>query len=424
MLIGVIADDFTGASDIASTLAKGHGDIPALSTIQYLGIPSDPAGTACEAGVVSLKSRSIPPKEAIEQSLAALAWLRAQGCQQIVFKYCSTFDSTPVGNIGPVGEALAKALGVKGVVVCPAFPTAGRTVYQGQLFVGDVPLAESSMKHHPLNPMTDSDLRRWLARQARDPVGFVPWTTVRGGPDSIRASLEAAAARGETLVVVDAIADVDLLAIGLACADAPFVTGGSGIALGLAANVAGHLRDRERRTEVRQVCGPEAILAGSCSDATLNQVAQHAKTHPVMAISIEDLMTGKIGPDDCVAFIRKHEGNAPLIYTSDTPQGVSASQGIYGREEISSRIEKLFADSARALVSGGTRRLVVAGGETSGAVVSALGVRALAVGREIGPGVPILISQGKEPLALALKSGNFGQPDFFARALDMMSNPR
>src|SRR3954451_22349933 len=209
MLLGVIADDFTGASDIANTLAKGG-----LSTVQFLGVPTKPAPEACEAGVVALKSRSIPAADAVALSLEAFEWLRAQGCRQFVFKYCSTFDSTPEGNIGPVGEALARALDVKGVAACPAFPTVGRTVYQGHLFVGDRLLNESGLENHPLNPMTDADIRRWLGRQCHGAVGLVPFSTVAEGPRAIAAALGAARARDERLVIVDAIRDEDLPAIG------------------------------------------------------------------------------------------------------------------------------------------------------------------------------------------------------------------
>src|SRR4051794_1892975 len=225
MLLGVIADDFTGASDIANTLAKGG-----LSTVQFLGVPTKPAPEACEAGVVALKSRSIPAADAVALSLEAFEWLRAQGRRQFVFKYCSTFDSTPEGNIGPVGEALARALDVKGVAACPAFPTTGRTVYQGHLFVGDRLLNESGLENHPLNPMTDPDLRRWLARQTRDPVGLVPLAVVRQGAAAVGEALKASAARGETLVIVDALDDADLMTIGAACSGAALLTGGSGIA--------------------------------------------------------------------------------------------------------------------------------------------------------------------------------------------------
>src|SRR5918993_2102221 len=223
MLLGIIADDFTGASDIANTLAKGG-----LSTVQFLGVPTKAAPESCEAGVVALKSRSILAADAVALSLEAFEWLRARGCRQFVFKYCSTFDSTPEGNIGPVGEALARALGVKGVLACPAFPTTGRTVYQGHLFVGDRLLNESGLERHPLNPMTDPDLRRWLSLQTRDPVGHIPLALVRQGHVAVRDGLQASASRGERLVIVDALDDEDLRRIGTACAEALLVTGGSG----------------------------------------------------------------------------------------------------------------------------------------------------------------------------------------------------
>lgn len=421
MLLGVIADDFTGASDIANTLAKGApGGAGGLATTQFLGVPTRAAPRDCEAGVVSLKSRSIPAAEAVAQSLAALAWLRAQGCRQIVFKYCSTFDSTPQGNIGPVGEALAAALGTAGVVACPAFPTTGRTVYRGHLFVGDRLLNESGLENHPLNPMTDPDIRRWLGRQAQAPVGLVDWPVVRQGGAAIREALAAAAARGEGLVIVDAISDDDLLAIGEAVADAPLLTGGSGIALGLPRNFIARGLASGRRAGFAGVGGPEAILAGSCSRATLGQIERHGKNHPILPIDVAAVMAGKVAPADLVAFVRRHEGESPLVFSSAPPDKVAGLQAEHGREAVAHRLDGLFADTARALVDGGIRRLVVAGGETSGAVVSALGLDALAIGPEIDPGVPALVAGGERPLALALKSGNFGAPDFFAKALSVL----
>ncbi|MDJ1159444.1 four-carbon acid sugar kinase family protein [Chelatococcus sp. SYSU_G07232] len=420
MLLGVIADDFTGASDIANTLAKGLPGSGGLATTQFLGVPSRPAAVDCEAGVVSLKSRSIPVAEAVAQSLAALAWLRAQGCRQIVFKYCSTFDSTPAGNIGPVGEALAKALGAQGVVACPAFPTTGRTVYRGHLFVGDRLLNESGLEHHPLNPMTDADIRRWLARQCEEPVGLVDWGTVRRGSDAIRAALAAAATRGERLVIVDALSDEDLVAIGAASAEAPLVTGGSGIALGLPQNFIAAGLASGRRPAFIGVGGPEAILAGSCSRATLAQIERHRAGHPVLPIDVDAVMAGRVAVADLVAFVRGHAGRAPLVFSSASPEKVARLQAAHGREAVATRLDGLFAETARALVAGGIRRLVVAGGETSGAVVSALGLDALAIGPEIDPGVPALVADGEKPLALALKSGNFGAEDFFSKALAVL----
>jgi uncharacterized protein YgbK (DUF1537 family) len=411
MELGVIADDFTGASDIANTIAKGG-----LSSVQFLGLPTAPAPASCQAGIVALKSRSIPAAEAIAQSLEALDWLQAQGCKQIVFKYCSTFDSTPEGNIGQVGEALAARLGAKGVVVCPAFPTTGRTIYQGHLFVGDRLLNESGMENHPLNPMTDADLRRWLALQTTNPVGLVPWPVVRRGAAAIRAALDEAAARGETMVVVDAVSDDDLLSIGEALDGVALVTGGSGIALGLPKNIlkAGGAAPGERT--YKGVPGEGIVLAGSCSNATRGQVDLYRADHPTMQIDVAGVMEGAVGADDVLAFAAQHRGANPLVYSSSTPAEVRAAQEKWGRDTVAHKLDRLFADSARRLVEGGLSRLVVAGGETSGAVVGALGLSSLAIGPEIDPGVPAL-SSTERPLALALKSGNFGAPDFFDKAL-------
>ncbi|UVK41539.1 four-carbon acid sugar kinase family protein [Mesorhizobium sp. AR10] len=417
MLLGVIADDFTGASDIGNTLAKGLPGQGGLRTAQFLGVPSTPAPDDIEAGVVALKSRSIPAGEAVAQSLAALKWLQAQRCRQFVFKYCSTFDSTPGGNIGPVGEALAGALGVKGVIACPAFPTVGRTLYQGHLFVRDRLLNESSLQNHPLNPMTDPDIRRWLARQTAGPVGLVALGTVKAGHGALSSALEAAGQEGQTLVIVDAVDDDDLITIARAAAPAPLITGGSGIAQGLPANfIASGLAAGSSHVAMR-VRGPEAILAGSCSGATRQQVEIHARSHPVQAIEVEKVMEGTVTPESLVAFIESHRGQAPLVFSGGTPQEVAALQHRFGREQLAETLDTLFACTARMLVERGIKRLVVAGGETSGAVVSALDLGALTVGGEIDPGVPALYSQGDDPIALALKSGNFGSPDFFGKAL-------
>ena len=415
MLLGVIADDFTGASDIGNTLAKGG-----LRTAQFLGVPETDAPGDIAAGVVALKSRSIPASEAVAQSLAALDWLRAQGCTQIIFKYCSTFDSTPDGNIGPVGEALADALGVKGVVACPAFPTVGRTVYRGHLFVHDRLLNESGLENHPLNPMTDPDLRRWLARQCDAPVGLADADTVRAGPVALRERLVACAEADETLVIVDAVSDDDLTTIGKAVAGAPLLTGGSGIALGLPANFFATGLATPSPVSAPRIDGPEAILAGSCSGATRGQVDLHAKSHPTLPIDVDGVMDGTVTAAQVAEFLLVNTGKAALAYSSGTPEQVKALQDRHGREHVSDTLDTLFGNTARLLLNGGVRRLVVAGGETSGAVVSALDLGALTLGAEIDPGVPALVSTGSDPVALALKSGNFGAPDFFAKALDVL----
>ncbi|UIJ70693.1 3-oxo-tetronate kinase [Aurantimonas sp. HBX-1] len=420
MLIGVIADDFTGAGDIANTLAKGLPGEGGLKVSQFMGVPDEDAPADIEAGVVSLKSRSIPAAEAVAQSLAALAWLQAQGCRQIVFKYCSTFDSTPEGNIGPVGEALANALGVKGVVACPAFPTVGRTVHQGHLFVHDRLLSESGMENHPLTPMTDPDLRRWLARQCQAPVGLVAAPIVRRGPEAIKDALRQAGGRGEILVIADAATDDDLVTLGKALADAPLLTGGSGIAIGLPANFIAKGLAQGRTPSPVAIAGPGAILAGSCSRATLGQIEHHAKDHPAVAIAVGDVMSGAVTVETLCDFLLDSSDPAPLAYSSGKPEDVAAAQAQFGREEVAEKLDALFAGTAKALVAKGVTRLVVAGGETSGAVAQALDLGALTVGPEIDPGVPILTGERRR-VALALKSGNFGGPDFFARALSALA---
>lgn len=418
MLLGVIADDFTGASDIANTIAKGMSPYGGLNTAQFLGVPHTSARPEIEAGVVALKSRSIPATEAVDQSLGALRWLLAQGCQQIVFKYCSTFDSTKEGNIGPVAEALADALGAKGVVACPAFPGAGRTVYMGHLFVHDRLLNESGLQNHPLTPMTDPDIRRWLGYQTSSTVGLVAHTVVRQGKGAIKQALHDA---DEKLVIVDATTDEELAAIGTAVADHKLITGGSGIAIGLPANfikrgLAAGSRDAALGTK-----GPEAILAGSCSGATRGQIDLHRETHPTLPIDVNKVMSGETTAQDIVQFIQANEGKAPLAYSSGTPDDVKRMQDRYGREAVAEKLDGLFAETARQLIKNGVTRLVVAGGETSGAVVSALDLGALRIGQEIDPGVPVLLSQGEKPIALALKSGNFGAPDFFTKALNRLT---
>lgn len=420
MLLGVIADDFTGASDIAVTIAKGLAGEGGLRTAQYLGTPDAAAGPDIEAGVIALKSRSVPADEAVAQSLDACRWLLDQGCKQIVFKYCSTFDSTAEGNIGPVADALAAFLNARSVVVCPSFPSMGRTVYQGHLFVRDKLLNESGMEHHPLTPMKDADLRRLLGAQSRSKTGHIPWHTVAQGVDELRRALADAAQQGQILTVVDAITDTDLITIGEACADAPLITGGSGIAIGLPHNFIARGEAAGSVAAVPYIDGPEAILVGSCSSTTRRQITEHAKTHPVLMIRAGDVLSGNCTVEDLVAFIRARQGQAPLIYTSADPDEVAAAQALYGREKVSSALDNLFAGTARALVNSGIRRLVVGGGETSGAVVGALNLGALTIGEEIDIGVPVLVSRGERPVALALKSGNFGSTDFFAKAVDRL----
>lgn len=424
MLIGVIADDFTGASDIANTLAKGVAPEGGLATAQFPGVPTSPAPEHVEAGVISLKSRTAPIDEAVAESLAALEWLLEQGCQQIIFKYCSTFDSTTEGNIGPVGQALALAMNARGVAVCPAFPTVGRTVYQGHLFVFDKLLSESGMQNHPLTPMTDPDIRRFLALQTEWGVGHVAQPTVSAGSKEVAEALAADAKAGNMFTVVDATSDADLLTIGEALEGASLITGGSGIALGLPRNFIRKRLARGGETTLEVQGGPDAILAGSCSGATRGQVDLHESKQPAYAIDVPSVMSGDITADTLVDYIIEHTGQQPLVYSSGTPEAVKEIQNKFGREKVAATLDALFADTARKLIQKGYRKIVVAGGETSGAVAQAvadeLGNPAMQIGPEIDPGVPVLKLGEEAPVLLALKSGNFGAPDFFEKALSIM----
>lgn len=417
MLLGCIADDFTGASDLANTLAKGG-----MATTQFVGIPATAAANGCDAGVVSLKSRTIAPADAVGQSLAALDWLLAQGCSQIMFKYCSTFDSTPDGNIGPVAEALLDRLG--GIaIVCPVFPAAGRTLFQGHLFVGGQLLSETGMRHHPLTPMTDPDIRRWLGRQTSCEVGLVPYGVVRKGAEAIRQALAAEAEAGRRLVVVDAVVDEDLLAIGAAIVDHRLVTGGSGIAIGLAANVRKRLTAESAAEKFTGLEGPAAALSGSCSVQSLAQLAVFARTHPVLTLDAEAVITGRMTVDIAEKWALDRLDHLPMITSSTTPERVAAAQSRHGRAAMADALESFMGQLAVRLVERGVRRLVVGGGETSGAVVTALGLEEFVIGPEIDPGVPALATAlvSGQPLRLALKSGNFGSLDFYVKAAALLA---
>tara|TARA_R110002051_G_scaffold316835_1_gene397042 strand:- start:36849 stop:38087 length:1239 start_codon:yes stop_codon:yes gene_type:complete len=410
MLIGGIGDDFTGSGDLANTLAR-----EGMHVVQYCGIPAGPADPSVEAGVVSLKSRTIPAGDAVAQSLAALDWLMSQGCQQIVFKYCSTFDSTAEGNIGPVAAALADRMNAKHIIVCPSFPAAGRTVYQGHLFVADQLLNESGMKDHPLTPMTDPDIRRWLALQTDIPVGHIPHTVVRSGAEAIKASIGEVA--GRRLLVVDATNDDDLRQIGHAAADLKLVTGGSGVAMGLPANfrAAGALGKGQHHW--RGSNGPCVILAGSCSQMTQAQVAAHLETNPGLFIEIDAVLDGRTTAKTVTEWLLAQDG-LPIAYSTTDPQTIRDAQARHGRDRAAGAIEGLFAAVALEIVAKGVTRLITAGGETSGAVIEALAPEALEIGPEIAAGVPALMSG---PLAIALKSGNFGAADFFETAARKLS---
>ena len=415
-LLGCIADDFTGATDLASMLVQSG-----MRAVQLIGVPGaeEPVPDA-DAVIVALKSRTTPAGEAVAESLAALDWLRAAGCRQFFFKYCSTFDSTDAGNIGPVADALIAELGCGFALACPAFPANGRSVYQGHLFVGSALLNESGMEHHPLTPMTDANLVRVLSRQTDGTVGLVPYLTVERGAGAIRDAMTALKEQGRRYAIVDAVSDAHLMAIGAAAAGHALITGGSGVAMGLAANFIadGALAPQADPGALPEVWGAAAVLAGSCSRATLFQIGTAREHVPVL--ELDPLETPDAGALAARAldWAGSRLGNEPIVIAASAPPDkVSALQAKLGREAAGLLVEQTLATIAEGLVARGVRRLVVAGGETSGAVVSRLGVRSLRIGAEIDPGVPWTYAEGgAAPLKLALKSGNFGARDFFLKA--------
>jgi uncharacterized protein YgbK (DUF1537 family) len=415
LLLGCIADDFTGATDLASMLVR-----QGMATVQLIGVPEPDVEIGdARAVVVALKSRTIPADEAIEQSLAALAWLQAQGARQILFKYCSTFDSTDQGNIGPVSEALLGALDADFTIACPALPENGRSIYMGHLFVGEHLLSDTHMRHHPLTPMTDSDLVAVLGRQSKAPVGLVPYPVVERGTEAIRARFVELRGEGVRQAIADATSERHLTDLGTAAADLALITGGSGIAMGLPGNFrrAGLLAESGEADQLPAVGGHAAVLAGSCSAATLEQIERFAASRPVLALDPMALAEDGAEVERAIEWAEERLGEAPLLIRSSAPpEDVARVQDALGRERAGAAIEAAMARIAVALVERGVRRLVVAGGETSGAVVAALGVRGLRIGPPIDPGVPWTVSLGEPHLALALKSGNFGAPDFFLKA--------
>ncbi|GAA3593252.1 3-oxo-tetronate kinase [Agrococcus terreus] len=408
MQLGVIADDYTGATDLAGMLVRAG-----FRAIQHLGVPDDGASSDADVVVVALKSRSIPAAEAVEQSLAAARWLRARSADRLYFKYCSTFDSTDRGNIGPVATALADLVGAERVLFAPSVPENGRVVRDGDLFVHGVPLAESPMRDHPINPMRESDLRRVLAAQVDEPVGAVPLAAVRDGAEAVRAAVADA---GPRLRIADAETDGDLDALALALADAPLLTGAAGLSAALGRVVL--TRDAAADALVLPD-GPAAVLSGSCSAATRRQVALHRAAHPAFEVDVHRIVAGEPVVEEAVAFVAEHLDERPLVYSSSDPEVVAAVQAELGIEASSLAIEAAFARIAAGIAREGVRRIVVAGGETSGAVVNGLGVRALAIGAEVDPGVPWTVALDGDRVGLLLKSGNFGGDDIFDRSLDL-----
>jgi uncharacterized protein YgbK (DUF1537 family) len=422
LALGCIADDYTGASDLANTLTRAG-----LRTVQTIGVPADMlALPEVDAVVVSLKSRSIEAGLAVSRSRAAEKWLRGRGAAHVLFKICSTFDSTDAGNIGPVMDALRADSGEEIVLVTPAFPETGRTVYQGNLFVGAVPLNESPLKDHPLNPMHDSNLVRVLARQSKTGIGLVDLAVVSRGCDAVRARLAGLLDKGIGAAIIDAVFDSDLETIGSVALEHRLSVGASGVGLGLArALVASGRAAKGASGELTEapVGGPAACLAGSCSQATLQQIANAESVMPVLHLDPDQIVAGKNEARRALGWAQQMIAEGPiLIASSSTPDQVAALQSRHGRDRAGHAIEQAMADIAEGLVLSGVRRLVVAGGETSGAVVDRLGIPGFLVGPEIAPGVPVLRSVGDKDaeMLLALKSGNFGGPQFFSDALNLM----
>jgi uncharacterized protein YgbK (DUF1537 family) len=417
--LGCIADDFTGAADLANNLVRNG-----MRVVQAIGVPAAPLAEDVDAVVVALKSRTIAPEDAVAQSLAALRWLQSQGARQVYFKYCSTFDSTARGNIGPVTEALMDALGTDFTIACPAFPENKRTIFKGYLFAGDVLLNESGMQNHPLTPMTDPNLVRVLQAQAKRKVGLIDYAVVARGEAAIRARIGELRAQGVGIAIVDAISDDDLRRLGPALRDMPLVTAGSGVAIGLPPNFG--IAPTARASALPPAQGQRAIVSGSCSLATRGQVeAFRASGGAARAIDLDALDDAPAQVDGIVAWARPLLARGPvLVYSTADPAHVKAVQARVGGH-AGERIEALLAAVARAFVAEcGVRQLLVAGGETSGAVVQALDITQLRIGPQIDPGVPWCAAQSPAAnglVHLALKSGNFGTPDFFTKSFAQLA---
>jgi uncharacterized protein YgbK (DUF1537 family) len=412
--LGCIADDSTGATDLANNLVRAG-----MRVVQTIGVPPGPLDADVDAVVVALKSRTIAPEDAVAQSVAALRWLQAQGATQFYFKYCSTFDSTARGNIGPVTEALMDALDVPFTIATPAFPENQRTVFKGHLFVGDLLLSDSGMKDHPLTPMTDANLVRVLQAQCKRKVGLIDYQAVAAGADAVRARIAELKAQGVAIAIVDAVSNADLLRMAPALAELPLLTAGSGVAIGLPGNHG--LAPSSQAAELPPAAGLQAVVSGSCSMATNRQVLDFIRSgRPALAIDPLRIAAGEDVAAEALAWAGEHLASGPvLVYSTAEPAAVRAIQAKLGVEQAGGMVEQTIARIAQGLVEAGVRQLVVAGGETSGACVQALGIAQLRIGGQIDPGVPwchAFSPAAPSGLHLALKSGNFGTDDFFTKA--------
>lgn len=420
ILLGCIADDFTGATDLANNLVRAG-----MRVVQTIGVPDAPLDQDVDAVVVSLKSRTIDPRQACEQSVHALNWLRTHGARQIYFKYCSTFDSTQEGNIGPVIDALMQGLGTEFTIATPAFPDAGRTVYQGYLFVNDVLLNESGMQDHPLTPMTDANLVRVLRPQTTKGVGLVNYRATTDSAKAVRARFDELRQQGVGIAIIDVLRNEDLLRIGQAAKDLALVTGGSGLAIGLPANF-GIVPNRQA-AQLPGASGYQAIVSGSCSRATQAQVA-HFIEQGGRALQLDPLRLAQTPAQlaEIIAQAQAALAHGPvLVYSTAAPTQLAAVQSSLGVMQAGQQVETWLASVAQALVAAGVGQLVVAGGETSGAVVQALGIEQLRIGAQIDPGVPWCFGETSfeghsGPVHICLKSGNFGSEQFFTRSFTVL----
>ncbi|NOH93254.1 four-carbon acid sugar kinase family protein [Vibrio sp. AIC-3] len=418
MLLGVIADDFTGATDIAGFLVENG-----MRTVQLNGIPTGEFDTSADAVVISLKSRSCPVDQAVTDSVTALKWLQSQGCQQFYFKYCSTFDSTAEGNIGPVTDALLAELGESFTMVCPALPVNGRTVYNGHLFVFGELLSDSGMRNHPVTPMTDSSVVRMMDAQSEGVSGLVNFQTIEQGADAVTARFNELKAQGSRYAVVDAFNAEHLVTLGQAAKSLKLITGGSGLAAGIAKNWTGHLADQsDAKHAGSPVKAPTVVFSGSCSVMTNQQVAVYKQLAPHFAIDVKACLTNDQYANDVFDWVMtNNQGEfAPLVYATADAAALKAIQEEYGAQASSHAVEQFFSQLAIKLHQHGVTNFIVAGGETSGVVTQSLAVKGFHIGPQIAPGVPWVKSVEGE-LSLALKSGNFGDKNFFAKAQSFFS---
>ena len=411
MLLGVIGDDFTGSSDIANNLKKAG-----MSVGMYSGVPDNKMKlNKYNAVVIALKTRTIPIKKAISESVKALEWLKSKKCKKIIFKYCSTFDSTKKGNIGPVIDAIMKNLNVDFTIACPSFPDAGRTLYQGHMFVNGVPLNESGMENHPLTPMTDHNLVRWLNYQTKGKVDLINSVTIKEGAKSIKKRITELKKSNVKYAITDTLDNQDFDLICSGTDNLKFLTGGSGIALGLPKVFKKKGMLKKSNSKLPNVKGNTIILSGSCSLVTNEQVELYKKSNPSLFISPEELIKNENYHNEIIEWILRHSKKRPLIYSTALPKKVSLYQKKFG-SKISSKIETLFQKIIKNIYKYNFNKIVCAGGETSGAIVKALMIKELQIGEEISAGVPVMWEPEKN-IKITLKSGNFGQKDFFSRAL-------